>query len=218
MRSVPWRTIVDSDVPRLLTRRLIVSIEAAAAFEMRARSPASVGLTMIVPSSLPGADVDVVASRSQHGVAERLPDLVQLLDRRVTVLGLGELDDELRSLNADTGNPDLGVAQNLARFIAQVVHPVLLDLVLVHGEQADGRRPGDRDPSGNCFFGMNDGHEATVSFEKKFGSATIKPARQISRMVTIFKRVKCSIGTGSRGFGEAGSAITHRAPYAHSRT
>jgi hypothetical protein len=40
---------------------------------------------------------------------------------------------------------------------------------------------------------MNDGHDCTVSFGKKFGSATRNPARQVSSVTTIFQRVKCSM-------------------------
>jgi hypothetical protein len=40
---------------------------------------------------------------------------------------------------------------------------------------------------------MNDGHEATVAFEKRFGNATTKPARQVRIMSAIFVRVNWSI-------------------------
>ena len=47
MRSLPWRTTVDSAVPMALTRRLTVSIAALAALDTRCCSPCSVGRRVI---------------------------------------------------------------------------------------------------------------------------------------------------------------------------
>src|SRR5262245_58365457 len=43
---------------------------------------------------------------------------------------------------------------------------------------------------------MKLGHAATVSFEKKFGIANSRPARQVATMAKIFQRSKCSMTAG----------------------
>ena len=88
---MPWRTMLASAVPMASTRRRTVSMAALMALVMRCCRPGSVGVRVITPAFA------LLRCRcrdagAEQGVADRLDQAAQLLQRGIGVLGLGEAD------------------------------------------------------------------------------------------------------------------------------
>ena len=192
MRLVPSRTILGSVVPMASTRRRTVSMAAEMALPVRCRSPASVGVMVMLPPS-PWRHVDIGPEVPNIGLPSGCTISFRAL--RAASLSSALAIAHLHGVagDADRADADLGLAQSPPRIVTQAIEPVLADVIDLHRQQqmrAAAQVETEVQLLGRAPSAASD---RASNGKRSWAAPRGSPTRQVTRIAICFQRLNVSM-------------------------
>ena len=187
MRSLPSAWIDGSVVPSAFTRRSSTCTLWVTAERSRVSMPSSVSEAVMRPAVF--AELDL-ADRPlpEQARLDRRRERLERGQRGGSVRRIGEGQRHRLAARIEAAKVDARVAQASAGYRLPACRRGRRSGSRDRPRAGDVRRLGGRVPAPSAASAGNDGHEATVSAEKKFGMVAMMPKAQTRRMSATFQR------------------------------